>query len=206
MGTRGFIGFVADGREAIAYNHFDSYPSALGVNVLAWAREVAKEPAALRAAVLKLRVVKNGEQPTGEDVIALRRWTDISVSEGSTDDWYCLLRKTQGDPAAILEAGVIEDGSQFPLDSLFAEWGYLTDTDGDGTFEVYRGFQDAPHRLGRFARRDSRLASQRAERKANPRMTGSLYYPVALAARWPLADLPSEQEFLTALREEDEDE
>ena len=36
MSTRGFIGFVIDGTEKIAYNHYDSYPSALGLNVLHW--------------------------------------------------------------------------------------------------------------------------------------------------------------------------
>jgi hypothetical protein len=206
MGTRGFVGFVANGEEKIAYNHWDSYVDGLGVKVLAWAREAAKEPAALRAAVLKLRVVKNGERPTAEDKKRLRKWTDLGVSEKSTDDWYCLLRGTQGDPAAMLEAGVIEDASEFPLDSLFAEWGYLIDTDGDGMLEVYQGFQHAPHGAGRFARRDDYLTTQRKEREENPRMAGlNVYYPVALVASFPLADLPSEAEFLTALREKEDE-
>lgn len=38
MGTRGFVGFVIDGQEKIGYNHFDSYPDGLGVDVLSWLR------------------------------------------------------------------------------------------------------------------------------------------------------------------------
>ncbi len=106
----------------------------------------------------------------------------------------------------MLEAGVIEDASGFPLDSLFAEYGYVIDLDGDGMFEVYVGFQHKPHKLGRFASRDSHLTEQEAARKANPRLEAlGIYYPVALAARWPLADLPSEAEFIEALREKEEE-
>ena len=34
MGTRGAIGFRLDGVDKVAYNHFDSYPSGLGADVL----------------------------------------------------------------------------------------------------------------------------------------------------------------------------
>ncbi len=34
MGTRGAVGFVLDEKEKITYNHFDSYPSGLGCDVL----------------------------------------------------------------------------------------------------------------------------------------------------------------------------
>lgn len=39
MGTRGTWGFVADGDEKLTYNHFDSYPDGLGVDVLDALRE-----------------------------------------------------------------------------------------------------------------------------------------------------------------------
>lgn len=39
--------------------------------------------------------------------------------------WYQLLRETQGDPAAILRAGVIADGSRY----VGVEWRYLVDFD-----------------------------------------------------------------------------
>lgn len=203
MGTRGFITFVADKQEKTAYNHWDSYPEGKGVQILAWLRKAAEHPAALREAAKRLRVVSPQSMPTTEDIGQLMRFADTSVSTGNLGEWYVLLRHTQGDPGAMLDAGVIEDASEFPLDSLFAEYGYVIDLDGDGLFEVYRGFQKEPHDKGRFARRTSYLDYQCASE--NKRMMTGLYYPVALAARWPLADLPTEADFLEALKEVDDD-
>ena len=33
MGTRGICGFRFDDKDYLAYNHFDSYPSGLGVEI-----------------------------------------------------------------------------------------------------------------------------------------------------------------------------
>lgn len=38
MGTRGIMGFVVDGQEKLTYNHYDSYPDGLGLDVLRWLR------------------------------------------------------------------------------------------------------------------------------------------------------------------------
>lgn len=187
MGTRGFVGFVVDKTEKIAYNHWDSYPGGLGVDVLAWLRGVDRDGAAEQ--VRNLRLVEAGSVPTPEDVERYAKWADLSVSRQSTDDWYCLLRKTQGDPAAMLEAGVIEDAGNFPACSLFAEWGYVADFD-QGVFEVYEGFQKEPHDQGRFAH----LAGEDG------------YQPVKLVASWPLDDLPDEAGFYLATNRSDEDE
>ncbi len=83
----------------------------------------------------------------------------------------------------MLDAGLTWDGSDFPSDSLFCEWGYLIDL-GAATFEVYRGFQRAPHTAGRYAER--------------PRVRDG-YHPVALVASWSFADLPDGDTFLASL-------
>lgn len=36
MGTRGAIGFYKDGNEKVCYNHFDSYPTGLGEDLISW--------------------------------------------------------------------------------------------------------------------------------------------------------------------------
>jgi hypothetical protein len=91
-----------------------------------------------------------------------------------------LLEFVTEDMATLLEAGVMLDGSDGVADSLWSEWGYLIDLDA-ATFEVYRGFQQAPHTAGRFADRPSAQEG---------------YYPVALVASWSLANLPSRAEFM----------
>lgn len=200
MGTRGFIGFVAGEQEKIAYNHWDSYPSGLGLKVLAFAREAVTRPDVLGTAIRALRVVDPDSTPTKEDIQRFSQFSWGAAEHGGSQDlrtgqeWYDLLHETQGDIAAILEAGVIEDASGFPLDSLFAEWGYIIDTSGDGWLEVYEGFQKLPHDRGRFAARQAI-----SNRSSGP------YYPVALRVRWPLTALPSDEEFLNALGYEEEE-
>ena len=190
MGTRGFVGFVADGAEKIAYNRFDSYPESLGVAVLTWAREADLAAAADAARVL--RVVRDDDEPTDEDLVNFGKWANLNVGERrDRPDWYQLLRETQGKPAAILDAGVLVDAHEFPLDSLFAEWGYLVDFDAQA-LEAYRGFQHSPHELGRFASREL------------PADAAAGYYPCALARSWPLSALPTDDEFVKALEGDDE--
>lgn len=193
MGTRGFITFVVNGEEKTTYNHFDSYPSGLGAQVADFLQAVVRNGLAVaefRERVAKLRVVKENEKPTAEDKEQLAKFTDLRVSNQSDDDWYCLLRNTQGDVGAMLEAGVITDAHEFPEDSLFAEWGYVINLDGDGTFEVYRGFQTSPHDNGRFAGRWTEEG--RAESLARKQYAGAtFYYPCALVRSWPLATPPT---------------
>lgn len=193
MSTRGFVGVVIDGEEKITYNHSDSYPESLGVGTLAWIRSAISYHDLIMRQARELRVVNHNSQPTPEDIKALQPYTDLMVSRQSTADWYCLLRRTQGDLRLILEAGYLEDAHEFPQDSLYAEWGYIVNLD-DSLFEVYKGFQKAPHTLGRFAQREP-VAHQ---------VVGP-YYPVALIASWPFSSLPSDDDFLSALRP-DEDE
>ncbi len=171
MGTRGVMGFVVDGQEKLAYNHWDSYPSGTGVDVLKWLREQDATKLAVQAAAI--RVIDGATPPTPEDVDRLAPWTDLGVSRGSTQDWYCLLRGTQGDMAAMTQAGVMEDAGTFPLDSLFCEWGYVVDLDA-GTFEVYEGFQEKPHDAGqvRHPRRNGEpVPADRSSSVLAPRRT-----------------------------------
>ena len=188
MSTRGFVTFVIDGAEKTAYNHSDSYPDGLGLAMLEWLRQAAADEAtAIRAR--DLRVVDPESKPSPGDIERLKGFANAGVGTQSLDDWYVLLRETQGEPALMLEAGVIGDAREFPRDSLFAEWGYVADFDA-GRFEVYRGFQRLRHHAGRFA----------------DRAPENGYYPVMLVAGWPFDALPSDADFGAAFSEPDEDE
>lgn len=198
MSTRGFVGFVSDRTEKIAYNHSDSYPDALGLDVLKWLRFAVADlddPAggvpSLRESVMALRVVDGESTPTEGDVERLAGFADLGVSARDPREWYVLLRETQGSPGRMLQAGVIQDAADFPADSLFAEWGYIVDLD-TGVFEVYRGFQQEPHNRGRFADRTPRESTFNVPR----------YFPVALVHGWRLDDLPSDDAFLKTFTED----
>jgi len=147
MGTRGIWGFVIDGETKVTYNHFDSYPGGLGTDLVKalgnW------DPVSLLAAARALIVVNEDEKPTPEQQRALIQHADTGVGSGSTGDWYVLLRETQGNMQATLDAGYMLDSFAFGFDSLFCEWGYVIDLDGDGaTFDVYEGFQNATTNRG----------------------------------------------------------
>lgn len=186
MGTRGAIVLVADGQEKVIYNHFDSYPQGLGEDVLGWLSNVLRAgdgdegmltESAARELVVALKPAPNRE-PTAEDLERYAEWHDPGVSTGK--DWYALLRKTQGDPDAMLRAGLYEDdAADFPLDSLFCEWAYGVDFD-ERAFEVYKGFQETPPTAGRWVGR--RLA---------PRPRVKSYYPVQRIAVWSFDKLPA---------------
>lgn len=202
MGTRGFVGFVADEKETYIYNHFDSYPSGLGLDVLEFVRTVntwdVPDPwAVVKSQASRLKHIDESVPPTEEDIRALAPWTNLSVSERSTSDWYCLTRETQGNIGAILSSGYATNDPTFPYDSLFCEWGYLLDLDR-GVLEVYQGFQDTPHSAGRFAQR----AALSLEVTGTPEGRAG-YSPVALVAEFHLTTPPADR-FMVALEDNEE--
>lgn len=176
MGTRGVIGFVRNEREAIAYNHFDSYPSQLGKRVVEFLTLKLAKPNGLQELeqeVDALGIVDDQTSPaTREQILALREVSNFYVSQftatgpqrkdvsktspdGLPDEnveWYNLLRDTQGDPEMILAYGYIEDSRAFPLDGLFCEWGYIIDLD-KRVLEVYKGYRQGVPKQGRWAGR-----------------------------------------------------
>lgn len=177
MGTRGALCLVVNDQEKTIYNHFDSYPAGLGRTVLEWLRKELEHEWALAEKVRSLRPVPNTD-PTANDLTRLWEFHDAQVSTGT--DWYSVLRRTQGDPAAILKAGLYEPADDFPLDSLFCEWAYVVDVT-ERQFEVYKGFQKNP----------SRVAGRWAEL---PGLNG--YAPVTLVDGWSFDGLPDDDEFL----------
>lgn len=210
MGTRGFITFVVDGVEKTAYQQFDSYPAGLGLTVLEWLRDEVHlnnptNRTRLWRAAHDLRVVEGAERltkatpVTPADVERLAEWTDLNVDQGrrvvesgeKLPTWYQLLRGTQGLPGEILRAGVVENAAKFPRDSLFAEWGYVIDLD-DNDLEVYQGFQEEPHSVGRFAARGPVNDEPAFQHRS------SVYYPCKRVAAWPLDELPTNDEFIAA--------
>ena len=190
MGTRGCLGFGVDEKEYITYNHWDSYPSGVGVNVLNWLRVNKDDLEPFIEAARNLIVIdRDDRKPTAEEKEKLRTYSNLDVSEQSEDDWYCLLKETHGNPGAILESGFLVDSSDFPYDSLFCEWGYLIDFNNN-RLEVYKGFQGSPHNEGRFAD---------MSRVYDPDYTTDKYYPVKLVATFDFDDLPTEDDFIDKL-------
>jgi hypothetical protein len=108
MSTHGQITFVTGTAAKRSYCHWDGYADGLGVDVLTWLGEViaSGREGEARQQAERLQVVNDAETPppTAEQLAALAEWTDGNVG-GPSEQWYRAVRKTQGDPVAILACG-----------------------------------------------------------------------------------------------------
>jgi len=230
MSTRGTIGFVVNKEAKLCYNHSDSYPSWMGVHTLGFLREFLKENdvSELRRQAGEIRVVSDeGSPATPEEIARLRPYSNFHVHSYSVSGppggvlptenvaWYMLLRETQGDWKLILEVGLMEDGSSFPLDSLFCEWAYVIDLDASTPqVEIYEGFQEKLPKKGRWAGRPTAAENKKSHEEHLKWCAAEgrdpwlplvpKYKAVELVATYPLGDLPSDEAFLADVDPPDE--
>lgn len=152
MGTRGAFGFISKGKTKVTYNHYDSYPTGLGVSVIKACIDYPREQIAAAADAITL--VKEDKKPTKAQIkkCIAAGLADFNVSTRSENDWYCLLRNLQGDIESFVSgrAPFMIDSEAFLADSLFCEWAYIINCD-TGNLEVYQGFNQDPKAPGRYA-------------------------------------------------------
>lgn len=182
MGTRHLIAAYIDGAPRIAqYGQWDGYPSGQGISVLRFLRDTDLE--AFKTALRNCHWLTDAE---AEAAYRSRDW-EKSHPQLSRDTGSDVLQM-------VLDAGGLGliNKEAFAADSLFCEWAYAIDLDAD-VFEVYEGFQKQGQPItGRYAQMPI---------EGDPE-----YAQVSLRQSWPLNALPTEEEFLAALHEEEEDE
>lgn len=113
MSTRGYIAYTSNGKTTYHYNHSDSYPSWLGVQILKALNTGRVTASALDA----LRKVSDYDDATPEDLDAYG--PPSRVSRGT--DNYALFRDQQGDLLAMLTTGVM---TTIPEPTDDGEYGY----------------------------------------------------------------------------------
>lgn len=133
MGTRGTMAFRLDGEVKGAYNHWDSYPTGLGNDLLKFLRDTANSRKDVLTHIRQLTAVDPEVEPTEEQITRLRRFADTGVSTGQITEWYVLLRGTQGNPLKTLMAGFYE-----PFPVAEEQWSYVMDYDAN-LLEVWQG-------------------------------------------------------------------
>ena len=190
MGTRNLTIVVVNGKYKVAqYGQWDGYPSGNGVICLEFARKLTNpdlrqkfEDALNRCSYI-----------TEQDI------TDINeqISNGTLKDWtlvYPELSRNTG--AGILDLILntdrdlkLQNKIEFAANSLFCEYAWLINLD-DNTFEGYRGFNRDP--------------LDKSERFCNMEGDGG-YYPVKLAVKYPLENLPTKEEFLEEFEKSEEE-
>lgn len=197
MGTRGTIGFRIDGKDYLTYNHYDSYPDGVGVDVLKEIKSIIGGVTLLcdiERNIRSLIAVDSEDKPSSNDILEYSKFANPGVGNQGIDNkeintWYQLLRHTQGTLGGYM-LGVIKHmimENDFIRDSLFCEHGYIVNFDS-GMFEYWKGFQhesDPTNRYGQECDRD--------------------YYPCRLERVFDLGHLPTEEEFLEATKDEKEE-
>lgn len=188
MGTRGAIGVVINGQTKVVYNHFDSYPDAVGADVVDFLHDsftkLGPEGALtwLREKAIAFEKVKTPE-PTPDDIVRLAKYARQRNGPDSEVEWYDLLRDAQGELGKTLEAGVYECAREFLDDGLFCEHAYIVNLDEE-TLEYYEGFfqlnpRIGPDERGRYWKEESR--------------GGHGYGPVVLLETFKLSEITEPQ-------------
>jgi hypothetical protein len=177
MGTRGAVGFRANSKDKVQYNHMDSYPSYLGEEVLSFISKSSLQE--LKEIADNIVMVDSEAKPTDEQISECAKWTNLGVSRSSTDDWYCLLRQAQGNLDAYKNGlKYMLDAGMFLYDSLFCEFAYIINTD-ENVLEFYTGFNTRKTKSrGRYAFKTDPLRTRPTE-----------YYGVAMVAKFPLEEI-----------------
>lgn len=188
MGTRGLFGMYSKGKTKANYNHYDSYPSGLGVDLLTELKTALKKQSIdkLRQRFNDIVLVKESEgKPSQELINKYEKYGNPGVGGLSTnteiESWYQLLRNVQGtlEPYFNNDVQHMIDGQDFIIDSLFCEYAYIINLDEE-LFEVYEGFQKSLHTQGRYAKDEPKEG----------------YYPCKLIISYSFNNLPSNKKFI----------
>ena len=171
MGTRGIYGFRKNNEDKLTYNHFDSYPDYLGVKIADFCR--TNNLNNLNDIYDSIIMIDMNKKPTPDQIENCKRWTDLDVSDQTTSDWYCLLRKAQGDLTAYKRGlKYMSRDDDFIRHSLFCEYGYIINLDSNA-LEFWKGYQ-------RFPQENNRYGTE----------TDNGYYPCKLVETFSLNSLP----------------
>lgn len=178
MSTRGAFGFIKDGQHKVTYNHFDSYPDALGQEMVNYIKTRERNLDHMIQDFEDIKLVSDKDTPTEEDIERCRKLgiIDISVSERNEKDWYCLLNGAQGELDLISRAKLMFDNQKFLHDSLFCEYAYIINLD-TSKLEFYIGFQKSTPK-GRY----TEVPSDR----------DNGYYAVGLIGEFPIETVTQE--------------
>lgn len=204
MSTRGAV-YITKGKDILAgtYNHYDSYPDGLGLDIL---RILTKENIAnIRNNISKVVMhtrdeilekcfnVAGGKEEYSKLSVDMRNNIYRAVCEGMGIQEYDGENLVQ--MIADGEAKEILGDKTFVADSVFCEYAYVIDLETN-RFEVYYGFNKHP--LKENARFKYLEDIQSKENKTRR------YYPCRIVVSFDLNNLPDKKEFCDEVAKEEE--
>lgn len=226
MSTRGMAGVAANGQIKASFNKWDSYLSALGVEVLAQAREIAKDIDGAREQFHRLQAINLDVNPTADQERALlvdfpplptddRDWdpdSKLTAAEryakasDTESRWSVLLDfPRRFNVKRMLDGGLYyEDGTTFCRDNIFCEWAYMVDLDREELQVYCSGSRADDLGLGPGETVDGKPCALDAV-EVGPWGWGDkppAGNQMAMIGRFPLNDLPTDEDLLISLGSE----
>lgn len=196
MGTRNLTVVYLDGEYKIAqYGQWDGYPEGQGMTALNFLRSMDEEK--FKSAL------RNSSFISGDELTAL--WKQYGADDNgmvslddadrmkkdhpeySRDTGATILQMVQDHPDGMM----LQNQIGFAAYGLFCEWAWVVDLD-KRTFEGYRGFGSEP-----LTEQDRFYFLRDLEENG--------YSGVRLVAEWSIDELPSDEDFLAAFKEDDEE-
>ena len=202
MGTRNLTCVYLDGEYKVAqYGQRDGYPDGQGLTCLKFLRNTMHEEKfkeKLRSILYASTDYIQGVLDAFGEIYGLFTTDKSNMLKQYYPQFH---RDTAADVLKLIETtdivACLENDITFAADSLFCEWAYVIDLD-KRTFEVYEGFNKEP------LTEDDRFFF--LEEKSYKEHRGECqYHPVKLVKSWSLDELPTEEEFLGAFKEEGDD-
>jgi hypothetical protein len=202
MGTRNLTCVAIDNSYKVSqYGQWDGYPSGQGVTILNFLRNKLNRP-------LMEKRLREVQFLNDEEIELINKSNEELPRQFSRDCGGRILEFLQngeyikselvgwdGDRKSVTytwKMDKLHNRLDFAGDSLFCEWAYVVDFD-ENTFEVYEGFVKEPHEGERF----SNMEYEKSHREPQ-------YYPIKLKKKYDLNNLPTEEEFLKELEEQEE--
>lgn len=189
MGTRGIYGIRKNKKDKTTYNHYDSYPSYLGEQIIEFIKNhTEKEIEELYDRLILVNENLRTSQFTNKQKEKYKEclkkedfFSHVGNRKETGEDisMYQFLHDFQGKLEKYFEFPEIDlmiDNSEFIKESLFCEWGYIINLDTK-EFEIWIGFQNIPCKKNRYG-----------EEKIDD------YYPCKLIKKIPLNIINSEFE------------
>jgi hypothetical protein len=108
MGIRGTFGYIIGKKKRLTHVSYDAdYLFDVLMRELFVLLKHYKTLEALQVEFEKIKVVNLKNKPKQEDIEKCKYFTDLDVSQQSTEDWYCLLRGCQASFINLLQAGFL---------------------------------------------------------------------------------------------------
>lgn len=183
MATRGLTGFRYKEKDKLTYNHADSHPNTLGLNVLRELRDVENWDAIYNRieGLVPIPEQRSLDEHSSMAEAEIRRAFPDLEYKGKALNYYDLYQPLQGTLKPYLDGKLMfmPDASDFIYNSLHCEWAYVTNLDSE-KFEVWKGLQTKPDLDNRYGQEEDRMG----------------YFPCQMLKEYDLHGLPEPGRYL----------